>query len=474
VTRSARGSRVDLAPIDEAARAFVLATRSAGVPIVLAVSGGADSMVLMHAVAYALGRAGGPDRLGQLRVVTYDHGTGAHASQAATLVADEGGRLGLDVRVGRGSLAGATEAEWRRARWQFFREASPRGSLVATAHTRDDQIETVVMRVLRAAGARGIAGLAADTPGVARPFLHLSRAAIRRYAHDRGIRFVDDPSNESREHLRNRIRHDLLPAIRQLRPQFDADLLAVADRAAEWRAAVDGIVSRFVAGRADDGAFRVARGELATYDSAALCVLWPAIAARALVTLDRRGTLRLAQFTSSGASGARIQLSGGVEVVRHRDAFLIRRAASSPPVATECSLAGVVEFGGWRFRPVAVSNSREVGESAASALPDESSGLDRDDLWTCDLPGDRRLSIREWRPADRMRGREDGSARRVKRFFGDARIPGPSRAGWPVVLADSEIVWIPGVRRRAAAPERSGRPVVRYACERFVSRHASN
>jgi tRNA(Ile)-lysidine synthase len=58
-------------------------------------------------------------------------------------------------------------------------------------------------------------------------------------------------------------------------------------------------------------------------------------------------------------------------------------------------------------------------------------------------------------------------ARRVKRFFSDVRIPGVSREGWPVVLADDEIVWIPGVRRVRAAPERSGRPTVRYVCERF-------
>jgi tRNA(Ile)-lysidine synthase len=67
-----------------------------------------------------------------------------------------------------------------------------------------------------------------------------------------------------------------------------------------------------------------------------------------------------------------------------------------------------------------------------------------------------------------------GTARRVKRFFGDAKIPGPARAGWPVVVADDEIVWIPGVCRRGAASERSGRPVVRYACERFDGGLSSN
>jgi hypothetical protein len=66
-----------------------------------------------------------------------------------------------------------------------------------------------------------------------------------------------------------------------------------------------------------------------------------------------------------------------------------------------------------------------------------------------------------------MRDDRSGAPRRVKRFFGDARIPGMDRAGWPVVLAAGEIVWIPGVRRSDAATDRSGRPGVRYVCERI-------
>ena len=434
--------------VDRAARAFVDASRHANAPIVLAVSGGCDSMVLMYAVARACQQADGRTGHTTARVLTFDHGTGPAASAAAGLVEREAAALGLDVQVGRESLASASEAEWRAARWRFFRESAP-GAKVATAHTRDDQLETVVMRAMRGAGARGLAGLACEPAHVTRPFLALARASLRTYGNARSVPFVEDPSNTSRRYLRNRVRLDLLPAIGRVRPRFAAEMLAVAELAAAWRADVDAFARELVSKGADDGIIRVARGDLATYDSATLCVLWPAIAARASVTLDRRGTLGLAQFTSSGAPGARIQLSGGVEVFRHRDFFVVRR--SSPPrPAGPVALDGVVRFGDWRFRPVATLDGRESSE----------------DLWVSDLPTDRSLSVRAWRPADRMRPRVCGAARRVKRFFGDARIPGSSRVGWPVVLADEEIVWIPGVRRSDAASERSGRPVVRYACER--------
>ena len=295
--------------VDRAARAFVDASRHANAPIVLAVSGGCDSMVLMYAVARACQQADGRTGHTRARVLTFDHGTGPAASAAAGLVEREAAALGLDVQVGRESLASASEAEWRAARWRFFRESAP-GAKVATAHTRDDQLETVVMRAMRGAGARGLAGLACEPAHVTRPFLALARASLRTYGNARSVPFVEDPSNTSRRYLRNRVRLDLLPAIGRVRPRFAAEMLAVAELAAAWRADVDAFARELVSKGADDGIIRVARGDLATYDSATLCVLWPAIAARASVTLDRRGTLGLAQFTSSGAPGARIQLSG--------------------------------------------------------------------------------------------------------------------------------------------------------------------
>ena len=447
--------------IDAAARNLVGPPDKRRGKIVLAVSGGRDSMALMHAVALALE----DDRRWRVSVATFDHGTGPHSAQAAELVVAESRKLGLECQVGHATLTGATEAEWRQARWQFLRSVAADG-VVATAHTRDDQLETVVMRALRDAGARGLAGIGATSTRIVRPLLDVDRAEIRAYCNANAVRFVEDPSNASRAYLRNRVRLDLLPAVARVRPRFEDEMLALARRAAEWRASVDEISACFVSGVAEDGGLCVARGDLATYDSAALCVLWPAIAARAGVTLDRRGTLRLAQFTTSGAPGARIQLSGGAQVYRHRDFFLIRRAARLPLSDRALPLRGIVEFGEWRFSPLTGNSHRITNHRSVVETVHGGSCVDADDAWAADLPADLELSVRAWQPADRMRVKTAGAARRVKRFFGDARVPGPRRTGWPVVLADDEIVWIPGVRRSDAAPERSGRPVVRYACER--------
>jgi tRNA(Ile)-lysidine synthase len=187
----------------------------------------------------------------------------------------------------------------------------------------DDQVETVFMRILRDAGPRGLAGLYAESE-VMRPFLNLRRSDLERYALKHRIRYLDDPSNESRLHLRNRVRHELLPAISRVRPEFASDLLSLAQASAGWRAAIASAVEAI--GTADaNGSLRVARADLAGYDAESLRTLWPAVAAKAGVVMDRRGTHRLAEFTMKGHTGCSIQLSGGIEVRMFRDYLLLQR-----------------------------------------------------------------------------------------------------------------------------------------------------
>src|SRR5437868_2906819 len=180
---------------------------------VLAISGGLDSMVLLTAAA----KLGSHSRR-KITVATFDHGTGRAAGRAAALVARHAYRSGFVCVNGRAATVGKREEEWRRARWQFLEQiAASRRANVFTAHTLDDQIETVFMRILRDAGPRGLAGLYAESE-IVRPFLNVSRATLTEYASQHRVPFVDDPSNVDRKHLRNRIRLDILPSIVRRNP----------------------------------------------------------------------------------------------------------------------------------------------------------------------------------------------------------------------------------------------------------------
>lgn len=289
-----------------------------GRQLLLAVSGGRDSMVLLHASARVARRS-------VAAVATFDHGTGAAASRAAELVAQEAGRLGFPVVIGHAGTPGDSEAEWRSARREFLADVAERaGAVIATAHTRDDQVETIFMRVLREAGARGLAGLYAASATV-RPLLECGRSEVAAYADEVDAAWVEDPTNTSMRFLRNRVRRDLLPALTQASPGLDEELLGLARGAASWRDHLDAFVVTMSRVAVNGGVVSVAVTDLAPYSRAELAVLWPAIAARVGLAMDWRGTERAAAFTNECRTGTRIQLSGGWEISRTRVQFELRR-----------------------------------------------------------------------------------------------------------------------------------------------------
>lgn len=410
-------------------------------PIVLAVSGGLDSMVLLDAAAATL-------PADALTVATFDHATGPAATAAQRLVEERAVSLGLGVLSGRAAFAPTGEAALREARWSFLRGvASRRKAAICTAHTRDDQIETVLMRALRGAGARGLAALFADGP-IRKPLLDFSRAELERYAEAMELSWAEDPSNTSRRYLRNRLRHELLPALRRVHPGIDRELLSIATDAASWRREVEALVEDaegihvFEDGTGVDV-------DVALFDGHSVkgaAVLWPAIAARGGATLDRRGIERIAAFSVSGRAGTRVQLSGGWLATRSRTTVRVRRtaAASAEPTAT----------------PLRLSHGTRLGDHTFSSAQEPDATV-----WSARLPSDRPLSVRRWQAGDSMGYHANGRPRKVKELLSRAGVTGHHRLGWPVVLSGDEIVWIPGVRRIDAAPARSGRPGLTFQCE---------
>ena len=405
-------------------------------PLVVAVSGGRDSMVLLEAVARV-----GPDRIAT--VATFDHGTGAAATRAASLVCERARALGLPVRDGVAAAPARSEEAWRAQRMAFLTDvARDVDGRIVTAHTLDDHLETVLMRAMRGAGARGLAGLLAPS-AIGRPFIHLARSTIAGCARLWNVPFVEDPTNLSRRYLRNRVRMDLLPALSRARPDLARELLGLSRRAAELRADLDQWIDAHIAIDRQGDTLAVARPDMVDLEAEVLAAVWPALAARHGVTLDRRGTERLVSFTIQGAPGSRIQLSGGVEAFRHRDRLLVRRVPVPAHASAPMALTDGTTWGDWRF---------SVAEKV-------------EDRWTAQLSGDEPLRVRAWRPGDRMIPEGSTRPRRLKGLFRDAGVDAGRRRDWPVVVAGGEVVWVPGVRRALAAAARSGRPIVMFRCE---------
>jgi tRNA(Ile)-lysidine synthase len=283
--------------------------------------------------------------------------------------------------------------------------------------------------------------------------VHLRRALLREFARAHGVGWRDDPGNRSRAHLRNRVRLDLLPALRRVQPQIEAELLQLAQQAAAWREEMDRVVNTLRPVLDEEGRLRVASQELAGYDRDSLCVLWGALAARAGLALDRRGTQRLAAFTIKGPASGSVPLSGGWYMEARGGVYILgkrSRAESSPrPLPT----SGEIEWGAFRFR---VDDSARGLTTSRSREP-----------WRAELPVV--ATVRRWTAGDRLAPSGGLGTRRVKRYLSDAGVRGSDRVDWPVVVDGSgNVVWIPGVRRADAATVRSGRPVRHYVCERIA------
>jgi tRNA(Ile)-lysidine synthase len=308
----------DMTVVDRVQRAVAGAMPASG-PLVLAVSGGVDSMVLLDASVASIDRS-------RLHVATFDHGTGPSATAAAADVVRRAHSVGVAVHSGRSAeTLPSTESAWRDARWEFLRAVAERaGGPVATAHTRDDQVETVFLRAVRGAGARGLAGLRVRIGGVLRPLLSVTRAEIERYAVDRGLEWFRDPSNATVKYTRNRARLEILPALRAAHPTIDDDLMAIGARAAEWRDDVDVCVSGLLP--ESSPVLDIPVVALADVPAAAMPVVWPALLARAGCIMDRRGIARVADFAVRGVVGRSVQLSGGWTLTRRRAAFELRRS----------------------------------------------------------------------------------------------------------------------------------------------------
>ena len=286
--------------------------------LVLAVSGGADSAVLLDAVA----------RLRSSRhrilVASVDHGTGDAATESTARAMAAAARHGLRAISERLILERPGEAAWRAGRWAFLRRvAAAEEAHVVTGHTQDDHIETVVMRLLRGAGARGLAGLLAPS-AVERPLLEHSRSQILKYAASRNVPFTDDPTNTSLAFLRNRVRLQLLPAIRRASPGFEEAILRLSRQAADLRIRVDAIADEFALAPRDGAVIALDAARLDELPDESLHLLLPSLVARADITLDRRGLARLAAVVRS-AAGSRGQISGGYEAVRSRGEVTVIR-----------------------------------------------------------------------------------------------------------------------------------------------------
>jgi len=249
--------------VDELAGIVARGAERIGLPLdgtlVLAVSGGADSMALLHGAARLVETDASH---WQLTVAHLDHRLRPDSAEDASFVTDAAAALRLPSEMRRTDVAALARAEGRsieeagrEARYRFLDDVAPDAALIATAHTADDAVETVLLNLLRGAGLAGARGIPARRGRVVRPLLGERRAALRALLEAGGVDFRDDPSNADPAYLRNRVRGELLPLLEALRPGSVERIRRFARLAADDDALLDDLAAAELARRTGvDGA----------------------------------------------------------------------------------------------------------------------------------------------------------------------------------------------------------------------------
>jgi len=317
---------------------FLTATRPCPEGIVIAVSGGADSVALLRSLADVFS--------GRLIVAHFHHGLrGQESDDDAAFVADLANRLKLPLRLQRSDLtlmaAGQNlEAAARRFRYDWLTGlARCEGtSMITTAHTADDQAETVLFHLLRGTGLVGLRGIARrrrldGQTQLIRPLLDVGRSRIEAYLQSINQPWRDDSSNKNCRFTRNRIRHDLLPLLgRDYNPHVSESLARLGREAAAWRRAqLAGIGRRLGAAELPRAGHAVVmrREKIEALALHTLRALWAAIWQREgwpLRDMGYRDFDRIARWCRSDS--AALQMPGGVRLVRREQTIVAELAPS--------------------------------------------------------------------------------------------------------------------------------------------------
>jgi tRNA(Ile)-lysidine synthase len=413
----------------------------------VAVSGGADSVALLRRLLEER-----PNLGIALSVVHVHHGIREAADEDAAFV----GRLAAthdlpfhlhqaDAPAAAAALHETLEEAARNLRYAFFRQLMAQGEAdaVATAHTLDDQAETVLLKLLRGAWTEGLSGihplLVLEQGSILRPFLDNTHAAVEAWLLDIRQSWREDSTNRDLAHTRNRIRWELLPLLRRFNPQIAAQLARLAsisaDEEAYWQIELDRILpGLLLPGRPTRGGGRSTsthpEEETVAIEHGRLRDMHPAVARRVLRAAARRLGARLSfdhteQLLAMAGPGsprpAKFDLPGGITVERSlREIRLTRGAALSVP-----------------------------GPKHAFVIPGEVRAPEYGVCLMAESAAKTAGTLRAWKPGDRVTLRHSRGPKKVAEVLDRLHVVGAARKNWPVVEAEGRIVWMRGAEVEA-------------------------
>jgi tRNA(Ile)-lysidine synthase len=431
------------------------------VPVLLGFSGGADSLCLLGLLA----------ELGwQVTAAHFDHHLRPESGGDAERAGELARRLGVPFILGSGDVARLAHAERlsieeaaRKLRYRFLfataRQLSAQA--VCTAHTADDQAETLLLHLVRGAGLAGLRGMQpricipdwdAQVP-LARPMLGVFREDTRGWCNAKGLSPVEDPSNADRTYTRNRIRHELIPLLESYNPQIRQALARTASALGGDYAVVKAVIeadwNRLLAGASQGwvaldwlGLQALEEGWLRALLRRAVAQLRPG-----LEDIDLEDIVRAAAFSRQPSASGQSNLTAGLRMFVEESLFYLEEPGAAPlpdrwpqmEPGAEMVIAFPVELhlaNGWWIQ----AERQKIPPWLRLSANENEIWLDTDKL-------NGPLVVRTGRPGERIRllGM-GGKTQKLSDFWINLRVPRRVRAAFPLVCCGDEVVWVPGLR----------------------------
>lgn len=416
--------------------------------VLVALSGGPDSTALLAILAdlrleFAC----------DLVAAHLDHGIrGPAAELDRQTAAATAARLDVPFHWARVELSSSSpnlEARARVARYEFLDHVARTTGCrrIATGHTEDDQAETVLMRLIRGAGVAGLGGIPPVRDGrIIRPLIRCSRAALLSYLANRGLAYRCDESNLDPRFVRNRVRHEILPLLESLNPACRKAIARSARSARAARQALEALFGELAtAAITAEGHLRLdAMMELGADERAEMLRLWLARGLGGLEGIASSHIRAALALSDRCHPSGLIDLPGGWQIERIYDqlCLLAPHPEESWAEPVEVCREGDLSLPGWEFR-------------ARTSPPEEECELADLSPWTFHADADRLagpLRLRPACPGDRLVPFGMTGGRKLQDIFVDRRVPRRQRWGRPVLEAEGQLVWVPGVVRAAHAP----------------------
>lgn len=401
------------------------------VAVLCAVSGGLDSMCLLHLLS-SWGREHGLT----VTAAHFNHQLrGADSNRDEAFVRDWCAEQEIPFVCGQGDVRALAVTEGlsleeaaRKARYAFL-EQQRQGldcAWILTAHHADDNAETILLNLIRGTGAKGLSGIPAIRGRIARPFLKESRENLTAYANANGIPYVEDASNEEDVFARNVLRHKVLPVLRELNPKAVAHMTYTAELLRQDNGALERMAQQLL-----EQACSVQSDSLQLDVQKFLTTAEGAVRNRAVHTALERMAGRRKDLSAihvkavcdllQGVAGREVSLPYGLTARRERAAIVIYRNGQ-PPKEQPISVGETVEFGSWR-----VMLSADGGG------------------WAVCLPPGAEVRVTAWRREDRITLPGSRGSRSLKRLCVDCGMTPAARDVLPVLRVNGRAAAVPGI-----------------------------